>query len=310
MVHYGKPLLNQQWWGFALGFITSEGSWNTLHGINISPTTALLSRWFFSPFGGFLEGSPLWDSPKLPNHCDWLEFRVFFFFFIAGKFQSAGVCKTCSPKWWCYFRRFLNDVFFKSTFLDVMFKGTYSKPCISQRWLYYTKILGYWPTQFSFILVPQIIGFFWDWGKNPGRGKKYAAKVKTDCIHPGFPISTFPPIVVLQGDANRHPVEYNWGFIGCEKTPSMETEVEHGLFLRGVHPPKLTWHWKNNQLKMYLLLKKGDFPASHVSFPGTSFLWNWNIASCSSIFTGGPGPTLTKNRGFQGLNYLGWDRYL
>ena len=160
MVHYGKPLLNQQWWGFALGFITSEGSWNTLHGINISPTTALLSRWFFSPFGGFLEGSPLWDSPKLPNHCDWLEFRVFFFFFIAGKFQSAGVCKTCSPKWWCYFRRFLNDVFFKSTFLDVMFKGTYSKPCISQRWLYYTKILGYWPTQFSFILVPQIIGFF------------------------------------------------------------------------------------------------------------------------------------------------------
>ena len=28
---------------------------------------------------------------------------------------------------------------------------------------------------------------------------------------------------------------------------------------------KLTWQWKMEQLKMYSLLKNGDFPASHVS---------------------------------------------
>ena len=238
MVHYGKPLLNQQWWGFALGFITSEGSWNTLHGINISPTTALLSRWFFSPFGGFLEGSPLWDSPKLPNHCDWLEFRVFFFFFIAGKFQSAGVCKTCSPKWWCYFRRFLNDVFFKSTFLDVMFKGTYSKPCISQRWLYYTKILGYWPTQFSFILVPQIIGFFLGLRKESGSWKKICCQGENWLHSPRFSYQYLSSDCGSARGCQSSPSGVQLGFYWVWKDSLNGDRSRTWTFFKGGTPPK------------------------------------------------------------------------
>ena len=46
-----------------------------------------------------------------------------------------------------------------------------------------------------------------------------------------------------------------------------------GMFILQVHPWKLTWQWKNHNLKMYILLKLGDFPASHVSLGGVVILY-------------------------------------
>lgn len=44
--------------------------------------------------------------------------------------------------------------------------------------------------------------------------------------------------------------------------------------LENLHPRKLTWQWNNQpfwRCMMYLLFKMGDFPASHVKFPGKFF---------------------------------------
>ena len=68
-------------------------------------------------------------------------------------------------------------------------------------------------------------------------------------------------------------VEHMWYFI----QKKVKTIIYSILFFpptsprlhwKMVHPRKLTCQWKNNRLKMYLLLKTGDFPLSCSYFSG------------------------------------------
>ena len=93
------------------------------------------------------------------------------------------------------------------------------------------------------------------------------------------------------------PVWWSWGKAGVEETSNpgffgwilfvpTENDLKIGFFVffgKCTHPEN--WHdkWKTNHLKMYVLLKHGDFPASHVTFRGGLF---FKVGILSLMFKG------------------------